>query len=314
MSNLENYHFLNRHFPIITNETTHVSHALTLIKGAEVDGWVRQRLRWLQQISQGLIQDNNPWDSFRERFSLDYSDITAAQRAHVELSNLCMGAGGVDAYIVKFEELALKAGCDLEDPSTCMRFWQGLPPPLLQECLREQPQPVTWDKWKCAVCTNYLNYQVTKNIMALAHRQCTGGPGEGGKRCPFFIQQGSGFFRLQNQQQQPPPCSRGTETVPMDIDHLCRNVTDVEKAQLSKEGRCFKCRHQGHLVCNCPTKKKHADTPHVAKTQEEEPNVPNEGPKLSTPQAILRAMMAMSDEEYEELAKLYTADEGFVNA
>ena len=255
MSDLENYHFLNRHSPIITDETTRVSHALTLIKGAEVDGWVRQRLKWLQQISQGLIQDNNPWESFRERFLLDYSDITAAQRAHVELSNLRMGAGGVDAYIVKFEELASKAGCDLEDPSTCMRFWTGLPPPLLQECLRERPQPVTWDEWKRAVRTNYLNYQVTKNIMALAHRQRTGGASEGGKRRPFFVQQGSGFFRPQSQRQQPPPRSRGTETIPMDIDRLHRNVTDAEKAQLSKEGQCFECRHQGHLARNCPPRR-----------------------------------------------------------
>jgi hypothetical protein len=39
--------------------------------------------------------------------------------------------GGVDGYIVKFEELAEEAGFDLENPSILHYFWKGLPPNLL---------------------------------------------------------------------------------------------------------------------------------------------------------------------------------------
>ena len=31
-----------------------------------------------------------------------------------------------------------------------------------------------------------------------------------------------------------------------------KKLTDSERAQLMKEGRCFKCRASGHLVKNCP--------------------------------------------------------------
>jgi hypothetical protein len=31
-----------------------------------------------------------------------------------------------------------------------------------------------------------------------------------------------------------------------------------EKEKLSKEGRCFRCKKQGHISCNCPDKEKEA--------------------------------------------------------
>ncbi len=101
----------------------------------------------------------------------------------------------------------------------------------------------------------------------------------------------------------------------MDVDaRIRRNVTDAEKAQLLKEGRCFESKCQGHMARHCPTKRKRSDTPRVAKVQEEGPSTPRDGPKLSSAQEILRAITTMNDEDYEELAKLYTEDEGFVHA
>ena len=40
--------------------------------------------------------------------------------------------------------------------------------------------------------------------------------------------------------------SRNDETVPMDVDVVRKAVTTEQKAQYRKEGRCFKCKLQGH--------------------------------------------------------------------
>jgi hypothetical protein len=67
----------------------------------------------------------------------------------------------------------------------------------------------------------------------------------------------------------------------MDTSAGCANVLAAkEKEKLSKEGRCFRCKKQGHISCNCPDKdKEEKNAPHrenyqmivrVAKVEEKE--------------------------------------------
>ena len=50
-------------------------------------------------------------------------------------------------------------------------------------------------------------------------------------------------------------------------------LTDAEKAKLQSEGRCFQCKKQGHILCNCPDHPAQASTttaaPEPPKTDEE---------------------------------------------
>jgi Retrotransposon gag protein len=63
------------------------------------------------------------WEAFRARFLLDFTDITATQKAQNELQTLTMDPKrGVDSYIIKFEELAEEAGFDLENLSILYYF------------------------------------------------------------------------------------------------------------------------------------------------------------------------------------------------
>jgi Retrotransposon gag protein len=132
MAELENYHFLNRASQAVANPANRVAHAITLIRGPAVNGWARQCMKWLQQVTQGQQQVDDLWEAFRARFLLDFTDIAAAQKAQNELQTLTMDSKkGVDSYIVKFEELAEEAGFDLENPSILYYFWRGLPANLL---------------------------------------------------------------------------------------------------------------------------------------------------------------------------------------
>jgi hypothetical protein len=309
MLELENYHFLNRASPAISNQENRVSHALTLIKGPEVDGWVRQRMKWLMQVTQGHIAVFDAWRDFRDRFLLDFSDITAAQKAQNEIMNLRMGSGGIDAFIVKFEELAEKAGFDMGNPATAWYFMKGLPIKLLEECLKERPIPVTWADWKQAARMNHLNWNVTQNILN-QRRGTAPFTGQTGGRRPFNFQRRQGSGR--------PQASAGTESVPMDVDRLRKVTTEAEKARLLKEGRCFECQRQGHIARNCPNKKRRSDT-RMAQAEaqgSDDPPVQDKKVenKLASPQEIIKAMHALDNTDYDELSKLYDMDKDFVNA
>jgi Retrotransposon gag protein len=132
MAELENYHFLNRASQAVANPANRIAHAITLIHGLAVNGWARQHMKWLQQVTQGQQQVDDLWEAFRARFLLDFTDIATAQKAQNELQTLTMDSKKeVDSYIVKFEELAEEAGFDLENPSILYYFWKGLPTNLL---------------------------------------------------------------------------------------------------------------------------------------------------------------------------------------
>ena len=48
----------------------------------------------------------------------------------------------------------------------------------------------------------------------------------------------------------------------MDVDAVHVDALMVkEKERLSKEGRCFKCKKQGHISCRCPEKEEKKDAP-----------------------------------------------------
>jgi hypothetical protein len=55
-----------------------------------------------------------------------------------------------------------------------------------------------------------------------------------------------------HQQKQHHP---NDETVPMDIDIVCRATTEQEKIEHCKAGQCFKRSKQGHMASHCPNKK-----------------------------------------------------------
>ena len=89
----------------------------------------------------------------------------------------------------------------------------------------------------------------------------------------------------------------------MDVDATTttnfKKLTPEERAQLAKEGRCFRCRLQGHVVRNCPKNTNN----NQAKTRETTTNKPantTTTPKLTKAQQIRALEESMAEEERAE--------------
>ena len=104
----------------------------------------------------------------------------------------------------------------------------------------------------------------------------------------------------------------------MEVDRL-RAITDAEKAKLQAEGHCYECKQQGHIAHACPRRVKAHSTPRAAKLEEEQEEGPATGGQhtdatnLTSPDAILKAMAALSDKEYGRMGQMWES-QGFPDA
>jgi len=82
----------------------------------------------------------------------------------------------------------------------------------------------------------------------------------------------------------------------MDISAVIRKATnDKERKEYHKTGRCFECRKQGHLICNCPNKKTCACTTCTVQIEDDDKSVVSETPATSTSLAARVARLSKED-------------------
>ena len=91
--------------------------------------------------------------------------------------------------------------------------------------------------------------------------------------------------------------------VPMDVDATSttnfKKLTPEECTQLAKEGRCFRCCLQGHVVRNCPKNTNNTQTK-VRETTTDKPTNTTTTPKLTKAQQIHALEESMAEEERAE--------------
>ena len=163
---------------------------------------------------------------------------------------LTMTGWDIDNYIANFERLALKAGWALPAKGTIDRFRNGLNKMIHSKALDRDTIPCTMDEWKAAAQTEVARAKEKYNARFL-NSQCRNNPQP---RSRDFTNSHTGPTQ---------PCSNPTSSnsniVPMDVDAATvtpfKQLTPKECAQLAKEGCCFRCQLQGHMVRECPKNK-----------------------------------------------------------
>jgi len=76
---------------------------------------------------------------------------------------------------------------------------------------------------------------------------------------------------------------------------ICKATNNKECKEYRKTGRCFECRKQGHLVCDCPNKKTCAHTTRTVQIEDDNKTVVPEIPSTSTSLAVQVACLSKED-------------------
>ena len=101
---------------------------LSYIRGPLVNDWVQEQAQWLvDQITAGVLQiKENLWHTINTRFRQAYTDTAESAKAQHKLKMLHMTKDNLDDFISRFQNLANKAGYDLDQQVTLNLFQNGL--------------------------------------------------------------------------------------------------------------------------------------------------------------------------------------------
>jgi hypothetical protein len=162
---------------------------------------------------------------------------------------LKMHKSNIDTYISTFENLVTEAGYNCNPKGTVYLFAQGLCPDLLRTLVYLPAIPTIMDQWQDKAHKEIKN-NATRETMLQPSRH------------HYKWQYNDNNGRHQSR------CHPNDQSVPMDIDppvftQVNRAYIKANKAYTNDDkkthhtyGRCFNCSKQGHMVKDCPLKRK----------------------------------------------------------
>ena len=287
------YKMVNHTHDSMTKAYDRVLMALTYICGPMINDWVNDQENKLitrtDTTKPNHVHEDDEvlWAKFETAFHEAWTDTSKKQNAYDQLMKLTMAGWDIDTYITTFERLALAAGWALDAEGTIVRFREGLSKGIHSKALDRDKIPRTMDEWKAAARTEVARAKEKYNA-GLTNTQRRN-------------QQNRHFNTTQSQHRAPTQNNPNPNIVPMDVDATTattkfKKLTPEERTQLAKEGRCFRCRLQGHVARNCP---KNTQTK-VRETTTDKPADTTTTPKLTKAQQIRALEESMAEEERAE--------------
>ncbi len=160
-----------------------------------------------------------------------YTNTAESAKAQYELKLLHMVKDNLNDFISKFQNLANKAGYDLDQRVTLDLFQNGLPNNLIWNCIKFD-HPYNWASWTDSTRQQHEEYIQLSNWLK-------GNKVMGGTR-----------------EQWTNALTRCQDPNAMDIGRTQARATmmEDEKMKQIKEGKCFQCNKKGHISHHCPQK------------------------------------------------------------
>ena len=287
------YKMVNCTHDSMTKAYDRVLTALTYIQGPMVNDWVNTQENNLitrtDTTKPNHVREDDKvlWTEFETAFHDAWTDTSKKQNAYDQLMKLTMAGWDIDTYIATFERLALVAGWALDAEGTIVCFREGLSKGIHSKALDRDKIPCTMDEWKAAARTEVARAKEKYNAGLTNSQRCN--------------QQNHHYTTSQPQHRAPTQNSSNPNIVPMDVDATTttnfKKLTPEERTQLAKEGRCFRCRLQGHVAHNCPKNTNNTQTKVRETTTDKTANAT---PKLTKAQQIRALEESMAEEERAE--------------
>ena len=301
MGQFRRFKMVNRNHEAMKVPYDRVLTALTYMQGPLINDWIDQQEKKLDAridtTKRNHVQETDEvlWNEFETAFLAAWTDTSKKQNAYDQLMRLTMNGWDVDTYIATFDRLTLAAGWDSNSEGTIAKFRKGLSKGVHSKALDRDHIPRTIEEWKAAARTEVARAKEKYNA-GLTGNQRRNPPKSGNYNTP-------NTSRAQSN-------SNNNGVVPMEVDNATgqtnfKKLTPEERAQLTKEGRCFRCRLQGHMARDCPkNSNRNANTnTREATTSNKDANPPpttttsTNSTKLTRAQQIRALEEAMEEEE-----------------
>ena len=249
MGQFRRFKMVNRTHEAMKIPYDRVLTALTYMRGPLINDWIDQQEKRLDAridtTKRGHVQETDEvlWNEFEAAFLAAWTDTSKKQNAFDQLMRLTMNGWDVDTYIATFNRLTAAAGWDSNSEGTIAKFREGLSKGVHSKALDRDHIPRTIDEWKAAARTEVARAREKYNA-GLTGNQRRNAPKSGG-------------YSNAQAQQRAQSNQNNSGVVPMEVDSATgtnnfKKLTPEERAQLAKEGRCFRCRLQGHMARDCP--------------------------------------------------------------
>lgn len=244
---------LNENSVISTDPYMRAAYFLNMLRGppATIEWFKHQNIKWFSQVESNpdlLPKGMNVWEVLEADFKKSFEDIQGPWSAGSKLEKLRMKEDRLDDYIAEFEHLARRAEYRLDQgPTPAVRtFVRGLPYELAKACYVHTPLD-TFDQWTSAVRREYPRWQAINQLPASLQS-----PNRGGAFVGWRNGQTAGQDIVpQARPRTTPHDSNSSRTVGTNQ----RAITHGDKEEYLRDGRCFHCGVQGHIVRSCPNRR-----------------------------------------------------------
>jgi len=245
------YRNANHHNDVMRNTFERSNLLLTYMKGPKVQQWAARKGEELtiavlgdpaNNVAPTHNTDNEQlWTQLTLDLRTAYSEYHGAEGAYRAIKNLRQKPGYADDYIVQFENLLNKAGWGCDQHGTIAAFKEGLFKPLLVQCIKRRPKPITLTEWMDVARDEEQSFYQMKFDLAEAKKH------RGGRHLEDMAQDASQKGRKPAKDIDPRPYN------PMQLDAAkVQRMSDEECQELLKAGKCFGCKQTGHRYWKCP--------------------------------------------------------------
>jgi hypothetical protein len=228
---------------VFKDDSQRIAFILSYMKGPIAGGWAKTKAKNKDAATgnykftaEQLIKD----------ISSTFAEVEQQTKHTAVLENLRQGNSSVDEYNSAFNRL--RNATEFNDQALVAYYIKGLRGSIATALALSEAPPKTLDEWQ----PRAAKYEII---------QQTYNKGNQYKKFyyPDMFQTKSGHhIALPTSSKQWTPSNYQNNTYmgePMDVDAMktrFKKLTDKERQEYMREGKCFRCRQKGHMSRNCP--------------------------------------------------------------